>query len=194
MARKRFHRIKHALRLLSTPTDYNSDDGGTPQAPPAGTILAKASEVISGARKVSYTREASSKPGSLTAVQGKPFYDLNASSAIIVQVSARSWASSNAVAQAAKALCNIAVKSDGSPQPEGFTPAKAIVQDYGTAYTEETSKITGIKYPKRSGTETFTFPVMSNGTKNWKTVKGEIEGAVDAQDTANVTFKPEMLV
>ncbi|NJO98636.1 MAG: hypothetical protein HC764_23730 [Pleurocapsa sp. CRU_1_2] len=158
---------------------------------PAGTVARKFQDYKAGKVTVSYTREASSKPGEILKVSILPFYfgGVAGTEAIVAQ---SKRADDKAELSGVQTQCNqVTVNAETHAKLSRFIPAKATVFDYGTATTSETSKITGIRYDKKAG-NSYTYPFGANTTeKTPGEVRKGILAAVTALGTASVSFSDE---
>lgn len=183
---KRFKNLEYALKMLRTSSTATS----TPQAP-EGSHLRQYQEFASKQRAVSYTRDSSSNPESIIKVAVLPFYfgGDDTKGTLVAQSKRADDASTMSGVQTA---CNqITANPQTHVKLHGFKPARATVFDYGTTVTSETSKITGVKYKKRSG-KSYTFPFGASASeKKESEVRKGITAAVVTLGTASVSFSPE---
>ena len=193
MAKKRFKKLEAALRYCATAADLNNG-GTTTVVPPTGSVLEGYQKYKKGELVLTYTRATGSKPGEIMLVQGTPFYKATDRPTLKINVSKRAYESTEAPMTGVKGACNLAAYSDGVEPPNGFMPAQVTVKTPWTGTTDETSKLTGVKYKKPTGTESFTLPVCGGATADWVTTKNAIITAAAGTAKTGVSFKPEKLV
>lgn len=183
---RRFKNLDYALKLLRTPTGT-----GTPPSAPAGSILKEYQDYASGAKAITYTRTEDSKPEAILKISVLPFFfgGVDGSEAIVSQ-SKRS--DDNSALSGIQTACNQkAVDLDTHKTLRGFIPAKATVFDFTGGTTTPNSKITGVKYTKRTG-KSYTFPYGASAAEKAEgNVRKDILTAVTAVATASVSFTSE---
>jgi hypothetical protein len=183
---KRFSRLKYGLNMLRTP-----NSGAAAVDAPTGTVARKFQDYKAGKVKLTYVRDAASKPGEILRVSVLPFHFGGvANSEIIVAQSKR--ADVKAELAGVQTACNlITVNYQLHAKGGKFRPAKATVFDFGTTSTAELSQITGIRYSKKAG-NSYTFPYgASLAEKAESEVRKGIIAAVDALGTSSVSFSSE---
>ena len=189
---KRFNNLDAALKYLR-----KTGEGDTGEAPdaPAGSQLAQYQKYKGRKIAITYTRENSSKPGSIDELIVRPFaLGGTPTDTALVGISKR------AKENIANTGLNLADLSASEPSGNsntkrifGFSPAKAIVTISRDGTTTPTSKITGRPYKKRAA-NSFTFPFgKKEAVTNYATKKGEILAKVSAGDNnRGVSFESEV--
>lgn len=183
---KRFAKLKYGLDMLRTPNSV----AAAPDAP-TGTVARKFQDYKAGKVRLTYTREAASKPGEILKVSVLPFYFGGvAGTEAIVSQSKR--ADDKAEMGGVQTQCNqIAANPELHAKLAKFIPARATVFDQGGISTASTSQITGIRYDKKAGSS-YTFPYgASTAEKTEGEVRKGIIAAVNALTTASVSFSNE---
>ncbi len=187
MGRRRFKRYKFALQSLINP------DTGASSNPAAGTALANYQEYASGAKKITYTRAETSKPGEIVRIAINPFaLPLNTANLVKVPYSKRTQDATTV--NTVETACNHSSADGVLLELNRFVPAKAIVSVPSGATAPSTnpkSQITGVPYVP-SLTNSYTFPYgQKTGELTESEVRGSILTAVDAIAGATVSFNSE---
>lgn len=152
---KRFNNLDAALKLLRNPTA--SPDDEAPDAP-AGSALREYQKYKQQKVAITYTRAASSKPGSLIVVVVKPFALPNAdTTAVRTDLSQRAQGSFATFGLSASELGIDTTLNDTDKTLAGFRPAKAVCRNITGTTTTPTSKITKRPYKTKTNVS-FTFP------------------------------------
>lgn len=189
MAKKRFSRLKYALKSLQSPL------GGTNNDPITGSILANYKDFRDGKKVVDYSRESTSHPGSLVDIAINPFFqDLDADKPVYSKISNRVLTLTNL--NTTRAAANIITTiPPGATELKAYTPAKATVFLPATqSDTKKPSQITGVAYNPKEGAS-FTIPYgKKTGELYENVVRASILTAVKAISVtpkASVTFTSE---
>lgn len=183
---KRFKNYRFALKTLINP------ENGTASTAPANTALANFQEYASGAKKVTYTRDADSKPGELVKVAINPFaLPLNASSLVKTFFSKR--VQDTTTLNTVTTACNHSSADSVINELNGFIPAKAVVFVPGgdPPTVDPKSQITGVSYKVVPGAS-YTFPYgQATGELTESEVRANILTAVNTIARATVSFESE---
>lgn len=188
---QRFNNLNAALKLLRNPTA--SPDDEAPDAP-AGSALREYQKYKQQKVAITYTRAASSKPGSLIVVVVKPFALPNADATTVrTDLSQRAQGSFATFGLSASELGIDATLNDTDKTLDGFRPAKAVCRNItGTTTTTSTSKITKRPY-KTKANVSFTFPFgRTTAAPTFGQAKAAILASVAGSGgNKSVTFSPE---
>ncbi len=188
---KRFNNLDAALKYLRAP---GATTGTTTITAPAGSQLAEYQEYKSGKKIITYTRDATSKPGNLAEAFIKPFGLPTADTKVfIVDYSARAKTGISTSGVSDTVLGHEASSAEAS-RVYGFTPAKAVVTVTGTGEgTATPSKITGRSYKKKTN-NSYTYPLgRTTANPSFSEQKGAVTAAVATGGTnRGVSFKPEI--
>lgn len=180
--------MKRALELLRTPNSNTP----APDAP-QGSILKNFQDFNSKKTIVSYPRSEDSKPGSIEKVSVLPFYFGGADDKqTLVPFSQR--VDDESSLDGVQSACNhVQADVENHLELRGFIPAKATVTVLSGTTSQETSKITGIRYQKRNG-KSYTLPYgASNAEKAEGNVRADIVAAVNALGNAAISFTSEKI-
>ena len=188
---KRFNNLIAALKLLRNPTASPSDEA--PDAP-AGSALREYQNYVQKKVAVTYTRAASSKPGSLIIIAIKPFaLPSTDTTTVRTDLSERAQGSFATFGLSAAELGIDTTLNDNDKTLAGFRPAKAICRNItGTTTTTQTSKITKRPY-KTKANASFTFPFgRTTAAPTFGQAKADILASVASSGgNKSVTFLPE---
>ena len=183
MPKKRFSRYKFAKKVSKG-------------AAADGSPLARYMDYASGKTIVEYERQESSKPGGYVDVIICPFGTTDGE-LYQVSMSKRSFDNLGNVINN-KDLFNHQVKADTDVVNinSNLSPAKAIINLSGSGTTQETSKITGAKYYKETGSASYTVPFGGNKAAGagrlFLNVAKEVKRSVtDKSAEATASFMPE---
>lgn len=187
MASKRFKVLNSALDYLRT-----TDEGLNPDAP-AGTPLRLYQDWKKGARNISYTRAATSRPDELLTVAVNPFgLLLETVNLYKVPLSKRTKERVPGTNPLVAAGIVEEVPA-GAKKVRDFVPAKATVSvpSGSTSTTPETSKLTGVKY-QPSNKISYTFPYgKKTGELLESSVRANITGAFGSVANSQISFTSE---
>ena len=188
---KRFNNLDAGLKLLRNPTALPGDE--TPDAP-AGSALREYQKYVQQKVAVTYTRAASSKPGSLIIIAIKPFaLPSTDTTTVRTDLSERAQGSFATFGLSAAELGIDTTLNDNDKTLAGFRPAKAICRNItGTTTTTQTSKITKRPY-KTKANASFTFPFgRTTAAPTFGQAKADILASVASSGgNKSVTFLPE---
>ncbi|MFM8009038.1 MAG: hypothetical protein ACKO86_29900 [Dolichospermum sp.] len=188
---KRFNNLDAALKLLRNPGAGPDDEA--PDAP-TGSALREYQIYKQQKRAITYTRAASSKPGSLKVVVIKPFA-LPAADATTIRIDLSERAESNfaTFGLTAAELGIDTTLNNNDKLIVGFLPAKAVCRNItGTTTTTVTSKLTKRPYRTKANVS-FTFPFgRTTASPTFGQAKAEIISSVaGSAGNKSVTFHPE---
>ncbi|MTJ56022.1 hypothetical protein FJR38_26915 [Anabaena sp. UHCC 0253] len=188
---KRFNNLDAALKYLR-PTSAD-EATPTPDAP-AGTPLRNYQQYKAKQKKISYVRDAASKPGEIDVVVVKPFALLPTdTTALRTVISARAVGQYGTFGLTEAELGVDTTLQNTDKEAVGFIPAKAICRNVtGTTTSAKVSKVTGESY-KTKANASYTFPVgRTTANPSWGQQKAFILSQVAASaGNKSVTFKPE---
>ena len=185
---KRFKNLNYALKTLRPPNSTQP----APDAP-QGSIAREYQDFKAGKRVIQYPRSADSKPGSLEIVSVLPFYYAgDDTKQTLVKQSQRS--DTETTLDGVQTACNqLTADLDAHIRLENFIPAKAVVTVFSGTETQETSRITGIRYNKKAA-KSYTFPYgASAAEKAERNVRQDIVAAVNLLTNASVSFSSEKI-
>ncbi|HYW21553.1 MAG TPA: hypothetical protein VE956_20070 [Nodularia sp. (in: cyanobacteria)] len=187
---KRFNNLDAALKFLRP---VNAAPGTAIPSAPAGTALAQYQDYKAGQVIVTYTRAATSNPGSIDRIAIKPFALPGASTDTYNVGFTGKGAAAFSTFGLTAALLGHAAPAAGTILSRGFKPAKAVCVNVPTgAGTSTPSKITGQRYNKKAASGR-TFPFGRGTADPYSTQKQAILSAVaNAGTTLSVSFKPEV--
>jgi hypothetical protein len=167
MPKKRFSRYKFAKRISKgTAAD--------------GSPLARYMDYASGKTVVEYDRQESSKPGGYVYIKVCPF---GTEAGEIYQAPMSKRASdnlANVIDSVGKFNHQTTADTDVVNINSNFQPAKAIINISGTGETQQTSKITGMKYTQETGAASYTVPFGGDKTAGDNRVYLNVAKAIKA--------------
>ncbi len=183
MPKKRFSRYKFAKKVSKgTAAD--------------GSPLARYMDYASGKTIVEYDRSESSNPGGYVYINICPF-GTETGEIYQVPMSKRSFDNLGNVINSKDTFNHqTTADTDVVNINSNLLPAKAIINLSGSGTTQETSKITGMKYYKESGSASYTVPFGGNKAAGagrvFLNVAKEIKAGVRAKSAeATASFQPE---
>lgn len=186
---KRFSRYAFALKVIKAGT---SD---TPATADANSPLGKYQKWRKGDVKLEYPRAAESLQKAMLPVAIRPFGLPNAP-ANLFRVTISKRTQDNTTANSVEAKCNIIITADDIPPNKviGFLPARVSLRKLSAGDgTDETSKITGVKYKKKTSAS-YTLPYgQKDAATTESVVRTEIFDVVKGDATLKVSFISEKL-
>lgn len=157
------------------------------------TALEEYKRYRAGTKTVSYTRQATSNPGSLDLVYIEPFsIAVAAGEGYQVTISKRAKDYAGNLLNSEAPLNWLAITDAAKKIDRPLQPARATITTGSTGTTNATSKITGISYKKQTGQASYTLPFGKVGQKTYAVVISDIEAALKTPDTMNINFQPEI--